>query len=162
MTDLATSHESTAKEMQRRARARLERMNSEIVRLSRANARLAEVKQTWDCTGELDIGAILIHTSVRIDDMRFTDGSVLAYDGTGWGVGLGASGKSIGGGIFNVSPSSLLNKKKILMQVFFLAVGLGGVEVTFWDEDEYLGIFAAGSIGAGAGSFAGDGKFEKG
>jgi hypothetical protein len=149
-------------ELRKRARARFEATNKEIRGIAQANAGLIESQATYDCTGELDLSAIIINTSVRIEDMRFGDGSVLEFDGSGWGIGIGATGKSIGAGTFNVSPSSLLNQKKILIQVFFLTVGLGGVEISFWNEYEYLGIFACGSIGAGAGSFAGDGKFSRG
>ena len=162
MPELSTSHESSVKELQRRARARLETMNRSIVDLSRANARLVDAKQqTWDCTGVIDLSAILIHTAVRIEDMRFDDGTTLKYDGQGWGVGLGVTGASIGGGIFNVSPSDLMRRKKVDFQIFFLTAGIGGTEMTFWDNNEYLGIFASGSIGAGIGSFGGDGTFEK-
>jgi hypothetical protein len=62
-----------------------------------------------------------------IDDMRFDTGETLRFDGSGWGVGLGAT------------------------------------EVSFWADggSRYIGIFVAGSIGAGLGSFGGDGKFEE-
>lgn len=150
--------------LRQHAKDRLAAMNKSIVDVSQANTRLLKADETWDCTGELDISAVLVHTSVRIEDMRFDDGSVLEFDGTGWGVGLGATGKSIGAGIFNVPPSDLLRRDKVKIQVFFLAAGIGGVEVSFWNENasEYLGVFAAGSIGAGAGSFGGDGKFHNG
>lgn len=149
--------------LQKRARERNAAMNQSIVDVAQANARLLKADETWDCTGEVDFSAILVHTGVRIEDMRFDNGQTLEFDGTGWGIGLGASGKSIGAGIFNVSPSDLARRKKVKIQVFFLAAVLGGIEITFWNEDatEYLGIFAAGSIGGGAGSFGGDGKFKE-
>lgn len=149
--------------LKKRAREKFDAMNKSIVDLSNANARLLKADETWDCTGEVDFSAILVHTGVRIEDMRFDSGEVLEFDGTGWGIGLGASGKSIGAGIFNVPPSDLLRRDKVKMQVFFLAAVIGGVEITFWNENanEYLGIFAAGSIGGGAGSFGGDGKFKE-
>jgi hypothetical protein len=146
-------------ELQKHARRRFEAMNKEIKGISEANSENLKTQATYDCTGELDLSAIIINTSVRITDMRFDDGTVLEFDGSAWGLGLGATGKSIGAGTFNVPPSRLLSEDKILIQVFFLTVGIGGVEISFWNEYEYLGIFACGSIGAGAGSFGGDGKF---
>lgn len=148
-------------ELRKHARERFEAMNKEVKGIAEANAGLLKAQATYDCTGELDLSAIIINTSVRIDDMRFDDGTVLEFDGTAWGIGLGATGKSIGAGTFNVPPSQLLNEDKILIQVFFLTAGIGGVEITFWNEYEYLGIFACGSIGVGAGSFGGDGKFSR-
>jgi hypothetical protein len=148
--------------LRKHARKRFEATNKEIKGIAKANANLLKAQASYDCTGELDLSAIIINTSVRIEDMRFDDGSVLEFDGSAWGIGLGATGKSIGAGTFNVPPSQLLREDKILIQVFFLTVGIGGVEITFWNEYEYLGIFACGSIGAGAGSFGGDGKFSQG
>lgn len=149
-------------ELRKQARRRFEATNKEIRGIAEANAGLLKADAaSYDCTGELDLSAIIINTSVRISDMRFDDGSTLEFDGSAWGIGLGATGKSIGAGTFNVPPSKLLSEKKILIQVFFLTVGIGGVEISFWNENEYLGIFACGSIGAGAGSFGGDGKFSR-
>jgi hypothetical protein len=148
-------------ELRKRAQERHAAMNKSIVDVSQANAGLLKEAQTWDCTGEIDISAILVHTAVRIDDMRFDNGMVLEFDGTGWGVGLGVTGKSIGAGIFNFSPSDLLRFGEVQFQVFFLTAGIGGLEVSIWNDNQYLGIFAAGSIGAGLGSFGGEGKFKQ-
>lgn len=162
IAEKTTPAEEQLEMLRNRSRERFEATNKELRGLVKANSGLLEKQASYDCTGELDLSAILINTSVRITDMRFDDGSVLEFDGSGWGVGLGATGKSIGAGTFNVPPSQLLNEDKILFQVIFLTVGIGGVEISFWNEYEYLGIFACGSIGAGAGSFGGDGKFSRG
>jgi hypothetical protein len=150
-------------QLQKIARERLKTMNKSIVKLAKDNARLKEEDQSWECNGELNIGAALIYSSVRIDDMRFDTGETLRFDGSGWGVGLGATGSSIGSGIFNVSPSELLREKELKIQIFFATVGIGATEVSFWGNggSRYLGIFVAGSLGAGLGSFGGDGKFEE-
>ena len=150
-------------ELRKRAKERLTALNKSIVDVSKANSGLLESDETWECTGELDISAVLIHTSVRITDMRFDNGQVLEFDGTGWGIGLGAAGKSIGGGIFNVSPDELLRFDPCKIQIFFLTAGIGGTEISFWDENasRYLGVFAAGSLGVGGGSFGGEGKFQR-
>jgi hypothetical protein len=150
-------------QLRKQSHDRLKAMNESLIHLAEGNKHLKTESATYDCTGELDISALLVYTSVRVDDMRFSDGTNLKYDGSGFGVGLGATGKSIGAGTFNIPPSQLLNQQKVKMQVFFLAAGIGGVEVSFWDEhgSEYFGIFVAGSLGAGAGSFGGDGKFSR-
>lgn len=159
--DTKATQNAQLEELRQHARKRFEATNKEIKGIAEANANLLQSQATYDCTGELDLSAIIINTSVRIEDMRFDDGTRLEFDGSAWGLGLGATGKSIGAGTFNIPPSQLLSQKKILIQVFFLTVGIGGVEISFWNEYEYLGIFACGSIGAGAGSFGGDGKFSR-
>jgi len=105
-----------------------------------------------------------VRTSVSITNMVFAsqNNQCLDFSGSGWGIGLGATGSSVGSGTFNVSPDYLLQQKKIKMQVFFLTVGIGGVEVTFWNStaSQYFGVFYGGNLGLGAASSGGDGQFK--
>jgi hypothetical protein len=146
------------------AEDRYKAMTESLVLLRDGNAGLKADGDTYQCTGELKVSGALIHSTVKVTEMQFEDGSFLRYDGSGWGLGLGVSDGGIGSGWFNVPPSDLLRRNKCKFQVFFATVGGGATEISFWNESgsTYLGVFVAGSLGLGLGSFGGDGKFYPG
>jgi hypothetical protein len=127
-----------------------------------AKARAA-ASTNYDISGELQISAAVVYTSVKVTEMRYPDGTMLDFDGSGWGIGLGATGSTNVSGTMNVSWQSLLNMgDDVHFQVFFLTGGIGGVEISFWDPHyNPIGVLAGGSLGLGAGSFGGDGQFFK-
>lgn len=136
------------------AQERLAATNQSIVDIARANTRLREAAAGSECTGVLIFGP----TELRIEDMRFDDGTVLEFAGSGWRAGLGSTSRGMG--VFNVTPSELVADDEVSYQMFFIAAGLGGVEITFWKGTEFLGYFTAMSLSGPAGSFAATGKFK--
>ncbi len=122
---------------------------------------IAAKEAKYKCTGEMQISAAVVYTSLRINDIDFESGGSLKFDGSGWGIGLGATGNTTVSGSFSVSPSELKSMKEVKFQVFFLTGGIGGVEISFWDKNyNPIGVMAGGSLGLGGGSFGGDGKFK--
>lgn len=148
------------------ATARHQELNAQMAKAAKVNPEFTDLATdtSYDCSGDINVSAILIRTSVSISDMVFSsqNNQCLDFNGSGWGIGLGATGASVGSGTFNVTPDYLLKQSKIKMQVFFFTVGIGGVEVTFWNStaSTYLGVFYGGNLGLGAASSGGDGKFK--
>lgn len=128
-----------------------------------AKAQASTSSSNYDISGELQISAAVVYTSVKVTDMRYPDGTKLDFDGDGWGIGLGATGSTNVSGTMNVSWQSVLNMgDDVKFQVFFLTGGIGGVEISFWDpHGNPIGVLAGGSLGLGGGSFGGDGQFFK-
>lgn len=149
-----TRSEQQVEALRQRAHERLAAQNKSLTDLARANTRLLAADEGSSCTGVLSFGP----DGIRIEDMQFNNGTVLEFEGSGWTVGLGTTSR--GTGVFNVTPSELAAYDQVSFQVHFLAAGLGGVEIAFWSGTEYLGNFAAGSIGGGIGGAAGVGKFR--
>jgi hypothetical protein len=151
-----TSSEQQVEALRQRAHGRLAAQNKSLADLARANSRLLAADEGSSCTGVLSFGP----HGIRIEDMQFNSGTVLEFEGSGWTIG--AVSPSPGTGFFNVTPSELAAYDKVNFQVFFLAVGLGGVEIAFWSDTEYLGIFIASTIAIGGvgGSAAAVGKFR--
>lgn len=148
-----TSPEQQVEALRQRAHERLAAQNKSIADIARANTRLLEAGETWECTGVLEMGS----GQMRITDMRFDNGVVLEFEGAAWGLGASSQGR----GVFNVPPADLVAYDRVSFQMLFLAAGIGGVEVSFWNGSEFLGSFTAGSLGLGAaGSAAGIGKFR--
>jgi hypothetical protein len=144
------------------ARNRMAILQAEFAKNGNDEAKARAAASTnYDISGELQISAAVVYTSVKVTDMRYPDGTKLEFDGSGWGVGLGATGSGNVSGTMNVSWQFLLDQgDDIKIQVFFLTGGIGGVEISFWDKhNNPLGVLAGGSIGFGAGSFGGDGQF---
>jgi hypothetical protein len=146
------------------ARARFATMQAEFAKHGSDEAKARAASSTnYDISGELQISALVVYTSVKVTDMRYPDGTILDFDGSGWGIGLGATGSTNVSGTMNENWQFLLDQKDdIHFQVFFLTGGIGGVEISFWDKNyNPIGVLAGGSLGLGAGSFGGDGQFFK-
>lgn len=122
----------------------------------------AAAEASYDCNGTMDVSAVVVRSSVDINDLLFDVGGNVCFEGSGWGIGLGATGSSPCSGTFNVDPTTLVNQGKVKYQLFFLSGGIGGTEISFWNESlsEYLGVVYGGNIGLGGASTGGDGSFR--
>jgi len=109
--------------------------------------------QTFTCNGLLSIEYIVVYNHVMIENMEFSDGTVLGFDGSGWGIGVGG-GIAWGAGSFFIPPAQLIG------DVSYVVQGFGpGVSVTFFQSGNLVGSFTAGGIAVGAGTFSGTGTF---
>ena len=145
------------------AKTRFAEMQAQFAKHGNATAKQRSSRANYDISGELQISAAVVYTSVSVSGMRYPDGTKLDFDGSGWGIGLGATGSTNVSGTMNVSWQELLDMgDDVHFQVFFLTGGIGGVEISFWDPDyNPIGVLAGGSLGLGGGSGGGDGQFFK-
>lgn len=121
-----------------------------------------DTETTYTCDGKLETDALLIYSTLEVSNMNFSGyDDTLEFNGTAWGLGLGAM-TAEGTGFFSMSPQDLLNAGSFDWQMTFLDVGGGGALVIFFDGQTGapVGAFAAVGGGIGGGDVVGSGSFK--
>ncbi len=157
---MSTANPEETKKMSTAAEVRLKARHNAIRKLYEDQQRV--LTTTSDCwvDGTLSLTSVIFYTSVEIKDMNFScSGTVLQFNGTMWGPGVGYV-QSYGGGYFAEDPDWLLGKT-INFEMLFGGAGVGAIQMTFWYDGTAVGAFDAIGAGVGIGGGWGDGTFKK-
>lgn len=105
--------------------------------------------------------AAYVFAYLQVDcTLNFPGGPSLDFNGKGMVVGLGATGSLGGQATFNVDPNTLPNLPNVTFEAWGLSVGVGGFQVTWYSNNQYIGHgefygtgVSLGTPGGGWGSF---------
>lgn len=114
-------------------------------------------EDSYDVEGLLNCNSLALYSSVKLTLAYNHSLKIINFDGNAYGLGLG---KFVAGavGIFNYPIDDLAGKCS------FNIVGggedIGGFELTFWNDDTYMGFIIAAGIAEGAVAMAGSGDWS--
>lgn len=158
---MTVATESPATEHLDLARQQYALTHEQLRSVADANRALIDAKAstTYEAYGQINFATALIW-GVTEARLTFSDGDVkLRFYGEQWGLGFGA-GTSFGAAVFAVPPQQLIGTE-CAFQASSVAVGAGGVTVTWLQNGRFLGTFVGGSLGIGASNTGGHGKWTQ-
>ncbi len=142
------------------AEARLKQQQYAIRKLYEDQQKQQSDGDYW-FSGTLNVTSLILYTSVKLADMNFTNSStVLEFNGTSFGIGLG--GVSSFGGGYTYKDPDWLNGKTCGFELLWLGTGAAGLQMVIWYEGTIVAAFDAIGAGVGGGLVPnGEGTFKK-
>ena len=148
-------------EMTRRVEETHKAITRHFAELGQRYADLDVDAQSWTTSSASGSAAyVFVYLQVNCT-LSFPGGPTLTFLGQGGVLGLGATGSLGGQATFNVDPNSLIGASGISFEAAGLSIVGGGFQVTWYQNNSYIGHgefyglgVSLGTPGGGTGSFS--------
>jgi len=148
-------------EMKRRVQETHNAITSHFADLGKRYANLDVNAASWSTSSASGAAAyVFVYLQVSCN-LIFPGGPTLNFLGKGGVLGLGATGSLGGQATFNVDPNTLIGASGISFEATGLSIGGGGFQVTWFQNNSYIGHgefyglgISLGTPGGGTGTFS--------
>jgi len=148
-------------EMKRRVQETHNAITGHFADLGKRYANLDVNAASWSTSSASGAAAyVFVYLQVSCN-LIFPGGPTLNFLGKGGVLGLGATGSLGGQATFNVDPNTLIGASGISFEATGLSIGGGGFQVTWFQNNSYIGHgefyglgISLGTPGGGTGTFS--------
>ena len=126
-------------DMTARVQATHKAITANYVDLAKRYANMSVDDPSWTTSSATGAAAyVFVYLQVQ-GSLSFPGGPNLNFLGQGGVLGLGATGSLGGQATFNVDPNTLIGASGISFEAWGLSVGGGGFQITWYQNNNYIG-----------------------